>query len=55
MLEGEDEGSGAGSGEGAGEGARRLPDRLRNWSGRMGDSLSAMVDNLTKGVSSCSC
>ncbi|DBA77988.1 hypothetical protein WJX77_012160 [Trebouxia sp. C0004] len=29
--------------------ARGLPDRLRNWSGRMGGSLTAMVDNLTKG------
>ena len=29
---------------------RRLPDKLRNWSGRMGGSLSAMVDNLTKGA-----
>ena len=30
--------------------ARGLPDRLRNWSGRMGGSLTAMVDNLTKGT-----
>ena len=32
--------------------ARGLPDRLRNWSGRMGGSLTAMVDNLTKGACS---
>ena len=49
MLEGEGEGTGASPGAGAG--ARGLPDRLRNWSGRMGGSLSAMVDNLTKGWS----
>ena len=53
MLEGEGEGTGISpGGAGAGAGARGLPDRLRNWSGRMGGSLSAMVDNLTKGVSS---
>ena len=33
----------------AGQG-RGLPDRLRNWSGRMGGSLTAMVDTLTKGA-----
>ena len=33
-----------------GAGSRGLPDRLRNWSGRMGGSLTAMVDNLTKGM-----
>ncbi len=33
--------------------ARGLPDRLRNWSGRMGGSLTAMVDNLTKGTFCC--
>lgn len=32
------------------EAGRRLPDRVRNWSGRMGGSLTAMVDNLTKGM-----
>lgn len=35
---------------GPGGQARGLPDRLRNWSGRMGGSLTAMVDNLTKGA-----
>ena len=37
---------------GLGGQARGLPDRLRNWSGRMGGSLTAMVDNLTKGACS---
>lgn len=51
MLEGEGDGPSAGGRAGAEAGARRLPDRLRNWSGRMGGSLSAMVDTLTKGES----
>lgn len=51
LLEGEGVDHGAGGPGGEGEGARRLPDRLRNWSGRMGGSLSAMVDTLTKGRS----
>ena len=56
MLEGEGDGNGAGGGGGAGlESARGLPDRLRNWSGRMGGSLSAMVDNLTRGGPACLC
>ena len=49
MLERAGEGTAASPGAGEGPGARGLPDRLRNWSGRMGGSLSAMVDNLTKG------
>ncbi|KAL3135309.1 hypothetical protein ABBQ32_007505 [Trebouxia sp. C0010 RCD-2024] len=54
LLEGEGVDHGAGGPGGEGEGARRLPDRLRNWSGRMGGSLSAMVDTLTKGEGSTS-
>ena len=47
MLEAETSMTGAGTVSGGGRG---LPDRLRNWSGRMGGSLSAMVDTLTKGT-----
>lgn len=43
MLEAETASPG---GQGQGRG---LPDRLRNWSGHMGGTLTAMVDNLTKG------
>ncbi|KAK9828528.1 hypothetical protein WJX72_000603 [[Myrmecia] bisecta] len=30
--------------------ARSMPGRFRNWSGRIGDQFSSMVDNLTKGA-----